>query len=345
MAVFCVIDGMTDRAFSFDNYPHMRAMRDGGACGLLNTTPSGMRADTLPCTLTLLGLPQRRIPDGARTWFEAAACGVAAGPGDLLLRCNLVKLDGAGRLASCCAADLPPGRAREMAAGFPVHNIGGYKNILVLPDAASQKASVVTYPPHQCVGTLLKDRLPSGPGLPELVAESGKRLSPYLLWPWAPSVFTRLPQIREKAAAVCAAQIVRGIARLAGFVVPALRRATGDTDTDLTEKADATVALSREYPLVFLHINGADEAAHRLDGAGKEAFLKRVDSLVLPKLMSSGQPVLIASDHGCSPVTGAHLPDAQPFLLYGTPESGDLGLFDGTEALTLLTGRHGFLWD
>jgi 2,3-bisphosphoglycerate-independent phosphoglycerate mutase len=348
MAIFCIIDGMTDQdAFSFEPYSNLNIMRQKGGYGYFRTTPQGMNADTMPCTLTLLGLPRARLPVNARTYFEAVGCDIPVKHTDLLMRCNLVKLNEDGRLVSSCADGVTAEQAQEMAAdlpGLPVKNIGGYKNILVIPNAAGQIDSVITYPPHQSVGMLLKDRMPVGAGLPELVRNSFERLSPYLLWPWAPSVFTQLPKINEKAAAVCGTQIIKGISRAAGFTVPNFRNATGDTDTDLIEKAETVLALSRNYPLVFLHINGADEAAHRLNGGEKEAFLHRIDMLVMPRLAKAGKPVLITSDHGCSPATGAHLANPQPFILYGASKTGDLGILEGSSALTLLTGRQDVLW-
>lgn len=345
MAIFCIVDGMTDAgAFSFEPFPNMNSLFKRGGHGYFETTPRGTSADTLPCTMTLLGLPEERIPRNARTYLEAIACDIPVKESDLLLRCNLVKLDAQGRLASCCADDLSAAQAQSMAAEFPVQNIGGYKNILVIPDAADKTDSVMTYPPHQCVGELLKERMPRGLSLPQLVLESKDKLFPYLLWPWALSVCTNLPKIKRKAAAVCGTQIIIGITKAAGFDVPVLRNATGDTDTDLLEKVDMALALSQKYPFVFLHINGADEAAHRLDRDEKTVFLRKIDATVISRLAESQQPVLITSDHGCCPETGRHLPFPQPFILSGTSKSGDLGCMNGGMALHLLTGGNGDLW-
>jgi 2,3-bisphosphoglycerate-independent phosphoglycerate mutase len=345
MAIFCIIDGMTDAdPFSFEPYPNLRVLLERGAHGFFQTTPQGMSADTLPCTLTLLGLPEEQIPPAARTCFEAVACNIPVKQSDLLLRCNLVKLDEEGRLISSSAGDLRGEQAQRLAVRYHLQNIGGYKNILVIPNAADRRDSVVTFPPHQCIGELLEEKMAAGLSLPQLVRRSRSELFPYLFWPWAPSVATQLPKIKCKAAAVCGTQIIKGIAKAAGFAVPVLRNATGDTDTDLIEKADTALALSQKYPLVFLHINGADEAAHRLDGVGKRAFLQKIDSLVISRLAQARQPVLITSDHGCCPKTGRHLAIPQPFILDGTLKSGDLGCFAGNKALALLTGKEEVLW-
>ena len=51
-----------------------------------------------------------------------------------------------------------------------------------------------------------------------------------------------------------------------------VRGATGDTDTDLTAKVAATLQAAQKYPFVLLHINGADEAAHRKHAKEKSNF-------------------------------------------------------------------------
>ena len=70
----------------------------------------------------------------------------------------------------------------------------------------------------------------------------------------------------------------------------------------------------RNYPFVLLHINGADEAAHRHDSAEKETFLRRVDDRVLSRLLASEHEIVVASDHGADPESGAHLGGPQPFF-------------------------------
>ena len=67
-------------------------------------------------------------------------------------------------------------------------------------------------------------------------------------------------------------------------------------------------------PAGLLHINGADEAAHRHDSAEKETFLRRVDDRVLSRLLASEHEIVVASDHGADPESGVHLGGPQPFF-------------------------------
>lgn len=84
--------------------------------------------------------------------------------------------------------------------------------------------------------------------------------------------------------------------------------------TDLDAKTEAALRAAERCPFVLLHINGADEAAHRYDSAEKETFLRRVDGRVFSRLLASEHEIVVASDHGTDPESGAHLGGPQPFL-------------------------------
>lgn len=84
--------------------------------------------------------------------------------------------------------------------------------------------------------------------------------------------------------------------------------------TDLDAKTEAALRAAERCPFVLLHINGADEAAHRHDSAEKETFLRRVDDRVLSRLLASEHEIVVASDHGTDPESGAHLGGPQPFF-------------------------------
>lgn len=84
--------------------------------------------------------------------------------------------------------------------------------------------------------------------------------------------------------------------------------------TDLDAKTEAALRAAERCPFVLLHINGADEAAHRHDSAEKETFLRRVDGRVFSRLLASEHEIMVASDHGADPESGAHLGGPQPFF-------------------------------
>lgn len=118
----------------------------------------------------------------------------------------------------------------------------------------------------------------------------------------------------QKSAVICGKELVKGIARLLHMELFPVKGATGDVDTDLDAKTEAALRAAERCPFVLLHINGADEAAHRHDSAEKETFLRRVDDRVLSRLLASEHEIVVASDHGADPESGVHLGGPQPFF-------------------------------
>ena len=131
---------------------------------------------------------------------------------------------------------------------------------------------------------------------------------------WGQSVPVALPPFPQKSAVICGKELVKGIARLLHMELFPVKGATGDVDTDLDAKTEAALRAAERCPFVLLHINGADEAAHRHDSAEKETFLRRVDDRVLSRLLASEHEIVVASDHGADPESGAHLGGPQPFF-------------------------------
>ena len=92
--------------------------------------------------------------------------------------------------------------------------------------------------------------------------------------------------------------------------LPVLNNATAEVDTDLLEKAKKTLELSKEYDFVLLHINGADESAHRKNKEEKINFINKIDKVVVAYLMEnikSNTALIITSDHGTSAKSGNHI--------------------------------------
>ncbi len=120
---------------------------------------------------------------------------------------------------------------------------------------------------------------------------------------------------------VAQAPLVRALGKMAGYDTLPLFRATGETDTDLSEKLLRTrEALAQGASRVVLHIEGFDMASHRRDPLSKRAFLERFDREVLGPLVEalrSGEvgALGITSDHQSSPRTGNHEAGPVPALL------------------------------
>lgn len=304
--ILCIVDGMTDPGFLIRDYPNLASM---GQARLFDTC-RGQPPESLGCILRLLGV--QRVPAHLRGYAEALGCGIPAGPGDLILRGSWFALDECGRCTVPAVA--PP--SLSGSGDFRYYPLGQYKSLLVLPGMAAFVKNVRTRPPHQCAGLPAEALCPTGCGALSRIFRDNLRDGRCLI-PWGASVCAAMPPFPKKSAVVCGTAVVRGIARLLNMTLLEVPGATGDVDTDLPAKARAAVSAAEDCPFVLLHINGADEAAHRRDPGQKAAFLRRVDALVLPVLLRSGHRVRVTADHGTDPVTGRHLSGLQPVYTSG----------------------------
>jgi len=302
--IFCVIDGMTHPGFDPARYPALSRLR---LQGMAETVPPGHAAESLPCILTLLGM--RNVPKNLRGCAEALGAGLPAGENDLILRASWVKLDEWG-----IATGLADAPKEFPAPGVRYHPLGGYKALLLLPGEADALPGIVTHAPYAYLGRPFSELLPSGSAALRNAVERSRTKGRAML-PWGQSKMASLPPFPERAAAVCGANLARGAARLLGMAIIPVSGATGDTDTDLFAKAEAALQAAEEYPFVFLHVNGADEAAHRKDAAEKERFLLSVNETLLRPLLDSPHALTVTADHGTDPATGLHTGGPQPMFV------------------------------
>ena len=330
-AILCIVDGMCDENFRAEDYRHLAALKAAGAHGAFITVPPGFTAESYPCIAILLGVAAEQLPPLARGYLEALGAEIAVEQQDLVLRASWMQVDEDNYL---CGTAQPPG-IPMLPPGCDYYELGSYKALLVLRGAASLLPNIITFAPHACIGQPLTTALPTGEArLTEIVLSS--RIAGRVLIPWGESIPCHLPALSCRAAAVGAAYIMKGIARAMGMDVYDAAGFTGDTDTDLAAKTQLALELAERYPMVLLHINGADEAAHRRDSAQKRLFMRQVDEIVLAALRHANVPALICSDHGTSPVTGRHMAGEQPFVLTGTTYRGDLGCLPGNAAMQIV---------
>lgn len=301
--IFCIIDGMTDPGFHPQDYPNLAGMK----LTRYVDTCRGSAPESLGCILHLLGVQE--IPGNLRGYGEALGAGIAVGREDLVLRGSWFGLDGEGR---CTVPVAAPEKLNALGLCRYYH-LEKYKSLLVFPNMASEIHSIVTYPPYACVGQRAAELWPRG--CAPLEALYGRCLEKErCLIPWGQSVSGRLPCFPEPAAVVCGTTIVKGIARLLQMELVEVPGGTGDVDTDLRGKVQAALLAAKSSAFVLLHINGADEAAHRRDAAQKKQFLQQVDRLVLAPLLQSGHKISVIADHGTDPADGSHLGFPQPLF-------------------------------
>lgn len=371
--ILLILDGMEDGPLPpFENAPPFQApalktlmhLKKLGESGSFLTTPPGHSPDTRTGILTLLATPPAEIPAG-RAYLEALSAGVPVGEGDAVFRCNLVQVDSIGHILHPNDTGLSPRRvaaateaiaslAADLGLGFS--HLAGYRSLLTLPGGYGIFQGVKNAPPHQSIGKMLSETQFELAKLSVKIQYFTDKQTAYLKdFPgiafalWDGSGKTTLPPLRErlgaKIALISATPIVLGMGEMLGLPTQIPPGATGETDTNLSAKATAALALLPAADGVILHVNGADEAAHRRDAAEKCRFLRRVDGELLPALwdgLKVGERILITSDHATYAATGAHGGTPQPFLLLekGKTLSKRHGNLPSTEALPLLLGLH-----
>lgn len=244
------------------------------------------------------------LPVHLRGYVEALGAGIPVRPDDLLLRGSCYTLDGEGCCTMPCCA---PAKVEDPA--FTYYRLGGYQALLVFPHMAHTVNNIVTQIPS-CGQLAL---CPQGSLVLRHAFERLLTKERCMLL-WGQSVPVALPPFPQKSAVICGKELVKGIARLLHMELFPVKGATGDVDTDLDAKTEAALRAAERCPFVLLHINGADEAAHRHDSAEKETFLRRVDDRVFSRLLASEHEIVVASDHGADPESGVHLGGPQPFF-------------------------------
>lgn len=294
--ILCIIDGMTDDHFRLEDYPNLRSLPNRKR---IRTVPEGRQPESLICILTLLGYQD--VPYHLRGYADALGTGIEVQRNDLILRTSWVELSDDKRVLghTYAPSDYSPGE------GAAYYHLGTYKGLLVLPGQADCLPTINTYPPYQCIGAPLDEVIPVGSDLLRRIVQNSY-LKRCCLLPWGQSRAATLPSFDKRAAVITATDVVKGIARMTGMNIISVPGTTGDTDTNLAAKAEAAIMAADEYPFVLLHINGADEASHRLNLSEKQAFLRKIDRVLIPRLKDSLHAFAIISDHSTSPMTGLH---------------------------------------
>lgn len=251
--------------------PVLEGLCARGTVALRNTTPAGLEPGTETCLPGLLGAPLAGRP--SRGALEAAAAGIPVHAGERAWRLDLHE-PGGRRCSEAEAALLVPVLRRHLPRHV-LHHLRGHRLL-----------AVGTHPPQ----------VSSCAGLDVVV--------------WPDGIDVR-PQLAGRPVAVVAARgAAAGLARLLGADVRVPEGATGDVDTDLEAKAQAALAVLDEGLDAVVHVGGADEAAHRLDGAGRRAFLEEVDARLILPISQAGVALQVTADHATCATTGRH--DAGP---------------------------------
>ncbi len=215
-------------------------------------------------------------------------------------------------------------------------------------------------PPHDHLGEVIGPLLPSGDPKAQKFAElmrlanqvlehhpvtearrAAGKLGANGIWFWAEGTAFRLPDFRAEygcgGAVVSAVPICHGIGVLRGLEKVEVEGATGEIDTNIEGKLEATWQKLQEYDFVCLHLEAPDECTHNGDLPGKllsiEWLSSRLVGPLVERMERAGMEhrILLLADHKTLTATRGHDGDPVPYLLYDSRiDSGRGGVY--TEA-------------
>jgi 2,3-bisphosphoglycerate-independent phosphoglycerate mutase len=334
--------------------PAMDAVAAAGVVGRSDNVPASLPPGSDVANLSLLGYDPIANYSG-RAPLEAAAQGIAMGPDDWAVRCNLVTVEDqvmrdftAGHISSEEAAALI-GTLQEGLGGPQLEFFPGvsYRNLMIVRGhgrAVPFTADTRTTPPHDLTDKSVLDDYPRGPGsnwLADLMAQSSRLLAEHPVnvrrraegklpathaWLWGLGKRPRLAPFAERygvqGAMITAVDLLRGLAALIGWRRIDVPGATGYTDTDYAAKGRYAIEALGEVDLVCVHVEATDEASHEGDVAAKLKALEEIDRHVVGPLHEAlkrhgDYRILVSPDHPTPLRTKTHSHGFVPFAMAG----------------------------
>jgi 2,3-bisphosphoglycerate-independent phosphoglycerate mutase len=295
-------------------------------------------------TLSLLGYDPERYYTG-RAPLEAAAMGLALGPLDWAVRCNLMTIAD-GLLTDFTAGHISSEEGRQLieaieanlryAQGCEFHPGVSYRNLMIYRGKADTTIftdETATDPPHDFPDEPAVNHLPRGPGSVALRAlmaaanlvlafhpvntarvKAGKRPA-NAIWLWGQGKAPSMPRFVElhhlHGAIISAVDLVRGVGVLAGWERIDVAGATGYLDTDYAAKGRAAAKALEDHDVVCVHVEAPDEASHEGRADAKVEALERIDRDIVGPLLEAlasyeNWRILISPDHSTLLRTRAH---------------------------------------
>ena len=335
--------------------PAMDAIAAAGAVGTASNVPAHLPPGSDVANLSLLGYDPCRYFTG-RASLEAAAQGIALGPGDWAVRCNLVTIEDqvmrdftAGHISTEEATQLLTSLQEKVGrAGLEFVPGVSYRNLLICR-AGDRPVPLGddtrTTPPHDLTDKSVADHFPRGPGsdlLGELMCASEELFADHPVnaarrkagsraatnvWLWGQGSAPQLPPFAElhkkSGAMITAVDLLRGLAALIGWRRIDVPGATGYLDTDYAAKGRAGVEALDSTDVVCVHVEAPDEASHQGDAKAKIEALEQIDRHVVAPLWAAlhkrdAYRILVSPDHPTPLRTKTHSHGAVPFAIAGT---------------------------
>jgi len=333
-----------------------------GVVGRSNNVPPELPAGSDVANLSLLGYDPRANFTG-RAPLEAAAQGIALGPHDWAIRCNLVTVVDqvmrdftAGHISTAEATELLRA-AQDQLADDTLEFIPGvsYRNLLIYRGAnrpAPFARETDATPPHDLTDQSVANDLPRGPGsdlLNDLMLRSeavfanhpvnqarraaGKKPATNV-WLWGLGRTPRLTSFWDlhgkRGKMITAVDLLRGLAALLGWDRIEVPGATGYLDTDYAAKGRYAIDALPTTDVICVHVEATDEASHEGNVAAKVQALEEIDRHIVAPLLAALRAqgdfrLLVSPDHPTPLRTKTHSHGFVPWAICGTGIEPDAG--------------------
>ncbi len=354
-------DGMADEPIAEINHqtileyaqtPMMDMLSKKSEIGLAHTIPKGMKPGSDTANLAVLGYNPEKYYTG-RSPLEALSIGVPMKDTDIALRCNLVTLSddpvvyeekkildhSSGEISTEDAAILIDAVKKELETDTYKFYVGTSYRHLTIWDHGNV---IELTPPHDILGNVISDKLPTEPYLREMMKKSYDILNDHpinierskkglnkanSLWFWGAGTRPNLDSFEEqtglKAAMISAVDLLKGIAVGAEMKNIIVEGADGTLETNYEGKAQAAVdALLQGYDFVYVHVEAPDEMGHQGSLKRKIKAVEYLDQRVIKPVYEKLKAnhidfrMLVCPDHPTPIAVRTHTSDPIPYMIY-----------------------------
>jgi 2,3-bisphosphoglycerate-independent phosphoglycerate mutase len=338
------------------NTPAMDAVVKAGIVGRSNNVPPSLPAGSDVACLSLLGYNPLEHFTG-RAPLEAAAQGIALGPDDWAIRCNLVTIENqtmrdftAGHISTAEAKELLATAQDKLGSDRLQFYPGvSYRNLLVYRGSKGEPApfsqDTRATPPHDLTDKTVRNDFPRGPGsdlLNRLMSDSVGLFADHPvnqarraagkppatnIWLWGQGSTPRLTPYEQlygvRGTMITAVDLLRGLAELIGWRRIEVPGATGYIDTDYAAKGRYAIEALPHTDLICVHVEATDEASHMGNTAEKIKALEQIDEHIVAPLHAALKKqgeyrILISPDHPTPIRLKTHNHGAVPLAIAGT---------------------------
>jgi 2,3-bisphosphoglycerate-independent phosphoglycerate mutase len=355
-AILLVCDGLGDRP-SVDGKtplqaaytPNLDELSEAGINGLMDIISPGIVPGSDTAHLSLFGYDPYTYYPG-RGVFEALGADMELRKGEIAFRANFATVDENMRVI-----DRRAGRkgSKELAEVLNGLEIGSVK--ISLENTTEHRCAVVMRGEHLSryvsdvdtheAGDFVQECKPLKDGekerktativnkfvrmsyellnkhpLNEERREKGELPANIILLRGAGS-YEEITSIKERfgfsAACVAGASLYKGVAKYLGMNVLPVKGATGKSDTNLHNKAEAALHALEEYDFVFVHVKDIDNNGHDGNFEGKKRIIEEIDKELVARLKDADAYIAVTGDHSTPVSIKRHSSDPVPVVIKG----------------------------